>query len=97
MAGIRRVAARPGRERHRIAADVGGVITGYLWVGPTYHGVRMIDGLSTPGLLGRVRKRLVGPADPRVRYECRRCGRTMRPAHESCPDCGAHDVGRYEL
>ena len=57
----------------------------------------MSDGLLGPGLLWRLRRRLVGTGRTRVQYECRRCGHTLGTEPTACPDCGAIDVARYEL
>jgi len=40
---------------------------------------------------------LVGRGDEHVLYECRHCGRTLDGPEESCPECGADDVARYQL
>jgi uncharacterized OB-fold protein len=41
--------------------------------------------------------RLFPDSAPDVVVECRRCGTTVSPATDVCPECGATAFSRYEI
>lgn len=42
-------------------------------------------------------KRIFGRDRNRTLFECRRCGKTVEADTETCPECGADDIIRFDL
>lgn len=53
--------------------------------------------MERTSVLKVIRSYIAGQVDPGVLYECRRCGRTLDPSTEECPDCGAAEIAQYHL